>query len=122
MLNWINSGRGGPLGHLRPLALTAILSVAVCVSACASSTPALNTSRVQQAIGGSILSEHHLHATVTCPKVPAQAGRVFTCAARLGAGAYPVTVTETNASGHVRYVNPTPLAVLDVARVEAAIR
>ncbi len=111
------------LDRLRPIGLATALPIAVCLSACASSTPGLNTSRVQRAIAGSVLSEHHLRASVACPpKVPAQAGHTFTCAASLGVGSYPVRVTEINASGHVRYENPTPLAALDTARVAAAIR
>ncbi len=115
--------RSSPLGPIRPIGLATALCMAVCLSACASSTPALNTSKVQQAIAGSVLSEHHLRATVACPpKVPARAGHTFTCAASLSVGSYPIRVTEINASGHVRYENPTPLAALDTTRVEAAIR
>jgi len=97
--------------------------LAACLSACASSTPALNTGKVERAIAASVLSEHRLHATVACPsKVPAEAGHTFTCAALLSAGTYPITVTEVDASGRVRYENPAPLATLDIARVEGAIR
>ena len=48
-------------------------------------------------------------------------GFAFTCTAKLDVGAYPVSVSETNARGHVSYQNQAPLAVLDVARVERAI-
>ena len=50
-----------------------------------------------------------------------KAGFAFTCKAKLDVGAYPVLVTETNARGHVRYLNQMPLTVLDIARVERAI-
>jgi hypothetical protein len=77
---------------------------------------------VERAISSSILAQHHLHATVSCPSdVPRRAGYVFTCTASLDVGTYPVLVTETNSSGHVRYENRAPLAGLDTAGVERAI-
>lgn len=111
-----------PAGRL--LRLAAVALPAAALAACASKgSTALNTAKVEQAIAASILSEHHLQAAVTCPAPEAaQAGRTFTCVASLGAGEYPVTVTETDASGHVRYANAAPLATLDIDRVEAAIR
>jgi hypothetical protein len=53
--------------------------------------------------------------------VPQQAGRVFTCDARLEVGTYPVRVTETDGAGRVSYASATPLVVLDVGRVRRAI-
>lgn len=94
----------------------------VCVSACGSSAPTLNMVRVEHAVAKSILKEHGLYTTVTCPsKVPQRAGRAFTCQAHLDVGTYPVTGTETNGSGHVRYDNQQPLVVLNIAKVEHAI-
>jgi hypothetical protein len=84
--------------------------------------PTLTTVAVERAVAQSILTQHHLHATVKCPsKVPQTAGLVFTCAASLDVGTYPVSVTETNGSGHVRYQNQAPLVILDIAGVERAI-
>lgn len=92
------------------------------ISACGSSEPTLSVVPVERAIAASILAQHHLRTTVRCPtNAPRQAGFAFTCKATLDVGAYPVLVTETNAHGHVRYLNQAPLAVLDIARVQRAI-
>jgi hypothetical protein len=97
--------------------------VAASLPGCGSSTPTLNTVAVKRAIAESILTQHHLYATVSCPsKVPRKAGFAFTCTASLNVGTYPVLVTETNGSGHVRYENRAPLVSLDVAGVERTIR
>jgi hypothetical protein len=88
----------------------------------ASSTITLDSVHVERAIATSILRERGLEATVTCPaSVPQQVHHVFTCQAHLNVGTYPVTVTETNGDGHVRYENQTPLEVLDIAHVQKAI-
>ena len=104
------------------VAVSAALLATACVCACESSTRSLDSAKVERAIAGSILKEHDLHATVACPsKVPQKSGHVFTCTARLDVGAYPVTVTEVDGSGRVRYANERPLVVLDVAKVQQAI-
>ncbi len=78
---------------------------------------------MEHAIAASILTQRHLYATVRCPsKVPRKAGLVFTCTASLNVGTYPVSVTETNNSGHFRYQNQAPLVTLNIAGVEQAIR
>ena len=41
---------------------------------------------------------------------------------KLNVGAYPVSVTDVNSSGRVRYQNQSRLAILDIAKVEGAIR
>jgi hypothetical protein len=103
--------------------LVATIPLALTVAGCGSSKPTLNTLAVERATEASILTERHLHATVLCPpRVPQKAGFAFTCTATLDVGTYPVLVTETNGSGHVRYQNQAPLVVLDIARVEQAIR
>jgi hypothetical protein len=90
---------------------------------CGSTASGLDASAVERAIAGSILTQRHLHAGVECPKeVPRKAGLVFTCTARLDVGSYPVSVTETNGNGNVRYQNQAPLVVLNKAKVEVAIR
>lgn len=92
------------------------------LAGCGTSTPKLNTAVVERAIANSILTERHIDAKVSCPPgIPEQRGRVFTCMARPAVGAYPVSVTEVDGAGHVRYGNPTPLSVLDIARVTRAI-
>ena len=100
---------------------TALVAPSIC--ACGSSAPTLSVVPVEHAIATSILAQHHLHATVHCPaNAPLKEGFVFACTAMLDVGAYPIVVTETNARGHVRYQNQAPLAVLDITRVELAIR
>jgi hypothetical protein len=93
--------------------------------ACGSSSTkarTLNVAKVETAIVRSILKERSLTATVECPgSVPQRSGYKFTCQAVLDAGAYPVSVIETDGNGHVRYENAHPLLVLDVAKVEQAI-
>jgi hypothetical protein len=89
---------------------------------CGSSEPRLKIASVERAIAASIVAQHHLFATVSCPpKVPQKAGVAFTCTAALNVGTYPVGVTETNGAGHVRYENRAPLAILDIPAVEHAI-
>jgi hypothetical protein len=89
---------------------------------CGSSATTLDSARVERAIANSILRERNLYTMVTCPsKVPQQAGHVFTCTAHLDVGTYPIAVTETNGSGHVRYENQRPLVVLDTRQVQRAI-
>jgi hypothetical protein len=92
------------------------------LAGCGASNSKLNTVVVERAIANTILAERHIDATVSCPPgVPQQKGRVFTCTARLAVGTYPVSVTEADGNGHVRYGNPAPLSVLDTARVARAI-
>jgi hypothetical protein len=110
-------GRGPRLGGLMPLALAL-----GCLAGCGSSAKSLDSAKVARAIERSILAEHHLRATVECPhRVPQESGRVFTCSARLDAGAYPVRVNEVGEDGEVRYEDSTPLVALNVAKVQRAI-
>jgi hypothetical protein len=96
---------------------------ALLLAGCGSSATTLNSFRVERAIADSILRERDLYATVACPsKVAQRAGHEFTCQAHLDVGTYPIDVTETNASGHVRYENRRPLLVLNTAKVQRAIR
>jgi Domain of unknown function (DUF4333) len=102
--------------------MAAAVLVAPPLSGCGGSKPALSTVIDERAIAASILAQHHLYATVRCPpKVPKKTGTVFTCTASLDVGTYPVTVTETNDSGHVSYQDRAPLVALDIAKVERAI-
>lgn len=92
-------------------------------SGCGKSAPKLNTVTVEHAVAASILTQHHLYTTVRCPPTVARkAGVTFTCTASLDAGTYPVLVTETNDSGHVRYQNNAPLVTLDITSIEQAIK
>jgi hypothetical protein len=93
------------------------------LAGCGREAPVLNVEIVERAVARSILIQHHLHAGVKCPEhVPRQAGLVFTCTARLEVGTYPVSATVTSTNGHIRYQNRAPLTVLDITRVEQAIR
>jgi hypothetical protein len=89
---------------------------------CGSSTPTLDTAAVQRAIAATILTERHVQTTVQCPSgVQRKAGITFTCTAKLDAGTYPVTVTQKDGDGHVRYANAAPFVVLNTAKIERAI-
>ena len=87
-----------------------------------SSSPTLDTAAVQHAIATTIDRQHHVKTHVRCPSgVPRKKGVSFTCTARLQVGSYPVRVSETNGSGHVRFANRAPLVLLDTPRVESSI-
>jgi hypothetical protein len=110
------------LANVRLGCVALVLVATALLTACGSSTPTLNDGVLERAIAGSILNDRHVHTRVQCPpSVPRKAGHVFTCTAHLDAGTYPVTVTETNASGHVRFENTTPLVILDIEKVKRAI-
>jgi hypothetical protein len=82
----------------------------------------LQTATVELSIAESILAQQHLVVKVACPpEVPQKIGVVFICGAQLDVGTYPLRATVTSDSGHVRYENESPLAVLDVAAVQRAI-
>jgi len=99
-----------------------VMLAAACVSACGSGARYLDDEKVERAIATSVLRERDLYAIVACPpKIPQLTGHTFTCTARLNVGTYPVTVTETNGSGQVRYKDEKPLVVLDIAKVQQAI-
>jgi hypothetical protein len=92
------------------------------LAGCGSSTAKLNTVAIERAIAESILTQRHIRSLVSCPAgIPQQEGRTFTCEAKLTVGAYPMYVTETDGSGHVRYGNKAGLVALDTASVERAI-
>ncbi len=111
-----------PRSPAKLLAVTAALLATVWLSACGSSVRNLDTANVERAIAKSILRERDLYVTVGCPsRVPRKAGRVFTCTARLDVGTYPVTATEVDGSGRVRFQNDKPLVVLNIAKVRQAI-
>jgi hypothetical protein len=94
----------------------------VSLAGCGKAGPTLNTVTVQRAIASSILAQHHLHAQVRCPSdTPREKGVAFTCAARFDVGTYPVSVTEVNDKGRVRYQNAAPLVALDIPKVKRAI-
>jgi hypothetical protein len=100
----------------------AVPLAAICVSACGSGVKYLDGEKVERAIATSVLRERGLYTAVACPsKIPQLAGHTFTCKARLTVGAYPVSVTEVDGNGHVRYQDQRPLVVLDIAKVQRAI-
>jgi hypothetical protein len=105
-------------------AVAAVASVLLLLG-CGKSAYTLDTGTVERAVAQSILAQRHLYATVDCPaSVPRKAGFAFTCTAHLNSGTYPVSVTETSASGRVRYEVQPPVVVLGKAKlagVEQAI-
>jgi|GEM_PF-1956016 len=110
------------LGGRRGGAVAVALVMAVVLSACGKTTTTLNTAKTREAIAATLLTTRGLHTTVTCPSnVPQKAGHQFTCSAQLEVGSYPIVVTETNNSGHVRYGNVRPLLLLNVAKIERSI-
>lgn len=115
-------GLGAAPRALRFTGLALVLLAAGCISACGSTARSLNSAKVDRAIAQSILKEHGLDATVSCPaRVPQQRARVFTCTASFEVGSYPVTVTETDDAGNVRYGDEQPLVALNIAKVQHAI-
>ncbi len=105
-----------------PALAASVAALAAALAGCGSSAPVLQTAATERAIAQSILTERHIQTKVRCPAhVERRAGVAFTCAARLGVGAYPVHVVETNSAGHVRYASQAPLVVLDTAKVKHAI-
>ncbi len=76
------------------------------LGACGSSksTTILNTEKVESAIEHSILNQRGQAASVSCPSgVHQEDALVFTCWATVGSNDTPFVVTQTDASGHVRY-------------------
>jgi hypothetical protein len=113
-------GRARACGQVAVLLLA--LGVCGCGGSSASGGSKLDAATVERAIATSILNQRHVHAVVTCPSgLARRAGLVFTCAANLSAGSYPVKVTETNSSGHVVYGNSAPLVILNTGKVQSAI-
>ena len=101
---------------------SAALLAAVWAWGCGGSSPQLNTALLERAIAATILTQRHIHATVTCPEnLPRKRGTAFTCLAHLAVGTYPVHVSETDSSGHVRYGSSAPLVILRIDRVQRAI-
>src|SRR5436305_11816444 len=111
----------GRAGRRTALALAALLcptTLAACggssnrddQAATAQPNGRLNTARVALAIQQSILSQRHIHATVTCPpRVLQKKGRTFTCVATTytKVGHHPVhttfTVFQKDSNGNVFY-------------------
>lgn len=103
-------------------ALGCLLAVAACGS---SSTARIQTQHVATAIAGSVLSERHEHASVSCPTtVPLVVHSTFWCVSAVGKQLTPFEVTETDSSGHVTYVGvrPSQAPLIDATTVETAIR
>jgi hypothetical protein len=118
----VRPGKSSPRGPAELLAFALALLATVGISACASSARDLDSVTVERAIATSILKERDLYATVACPAhVPQREGHVFTCITHLDVGTYPVTVTEVNGSGRVRFQDDKPLVVLNIAKVQRAI-
>jgi hypothetical protein len=99
------------------IATVAALACAALFSACGSSSPSstnaasLDTQRIALSIEQSVLTERHLHVTVTCPTaVPQEKGQTFVCIATGHTTKKPITVVKTpfkvtveNDKGYVTY-------------------
>lgn len=99
-------------------------ALASLLGACgASHERTLDSGAVERAIAQSILTQRHAYATVSCPDgVPQRNGGAFSCVAHLDVGQYRLQVHETDDEGHVQWSSSAPLVVLDIKRVERAIR
>jgi hypothetical protein len=111
----VGGARRGAIVAIAALACAALVSACGSSASSTSSTSApanLNVARVQRSIEANILSQRHLHATVTCPAVvPQELGKVFECIATTHSttkpsveGRTPFVVTIKNKSGYVTYV------------------
>jgi hypothetical protein len=100
------------------IAAAAALACAALFSACGSSSSSssttvtnLDTTRIAHSIEESVLTERHLHVTVTCPAgVPQEKGKTFVCIATgqttkkpITTVKTPFTVTVQNDKGYVTY-------------------
>lgn len=102
--------------------MMASLPLVAVLAGCGSSRVVkLDNTTLERSIAESILTQRHLYTLVSCPVEPEQEGLTFTCKAMLTVGTYPITVTETDGSGHVRYGNQAALVALDTAKVASAI-
>ena len=99
----------GPNARIR-LALASSLVVGGLVLAACGSSPAatiLDTETIETSIERSILSQRDREADVSCPSgVHQQEGLEFSCVATVRSGDTRFLVTQTDGSGHVRYVAP----------------
>jgi hypothetical protein len=103
--------RRGAIGAAAALACAALFSA--CGSSTSTSTTAttLDTTRIAHSIEESVLTERHLHVTVTCPAgVPQEKGKTFVCIATgqttkkpITTVKTPFTVTVQNNKGYVTY-------------------
>lgn len=83
----------------------------------------LDATGVSRSIAQSILKQHRIYATVSCPtSVPQEKGHDFTCQAAVDVGHYPVPVTQDDNKGNVSWNTRAPLALVDMPRVRSAIR
>jgi NADPH-dependent curcumin reductase CurA len=93
--------------HGRVVIVVALIAGSLVLGACGSSEEAptiLNTEKVESAIEQSILNQRGQTADVSCPSgVHQQDALVFTCWATVGSNNTPFVVTQTDASGQVRY-------------------
>jgi hypothetical protein len=84
--------------------VAASIAGAGCGGNSAGSPTILNTEKVERAIEHSTFAQRGQEAHASCPSgVHQTKGLVFTCTATTAKGSTPFTVTELDASGHVRY-------------------
>jgi len=112
----------GVRARLRAAGTISLPLVAVLAGCGSSSAVKLDNAALERSIAESILTQRHVYTLVSCPAEPQREGITFTCKAMLTVGTYPITVTETDGSGHVRYGNQVALVALDTTKVARAIK
>jgi hypothetical protein len=95
----------------------------VCLAGCGASTVYLNNPVVERSIAQSILIQRHVFTRVSCPsQIPQTKDRTFRCDALFDVGREPITVTEVDGKGHVRWASKGAITVLKVSHIVSAIR
>jgi hypothetical protein len=101
---------------------TLAATMTVIAAGCGSSSPTLGTAAIESSITKALLVQRGARADVTCPaKVPAKKGAQFTCNAALNVGEYPVSVTEIDGKGGVKWGSKAALVILNTSHVSSAI-
>jgi hypothetical protein len=104
--------RRGAIGALAALSCAALFSACGSSNSSTSTTVAnLDTTRIAKSIEESVLTERHLHVSVTCPSaVPQEKGKTFVCIATSQTTKKPITTVKTpftvtvqNDKGYVTY-------------------
>ncbi len=108
----------------RPAAASTLAAALIVIAAgCGGSTPTTGTAAIESSITKALLVQRGAHATVTCPaKVETHKGKVFTCYAALNVGRYPISVTETDSKGNVKWGSKAALVVLNTRHLSNAIQ
>jgi hypothetical protein len=100
-----------------------LLPLTGCGSSTSQNSSSLDVRQTQRAVASEFLHRTRAPALVLCPRaIPRRAGYSFTCSVSLAVGTATVNVTETNGSGGLEYKSKRPVILLNIAKVEIAIR